>query len=168
MKIYSKSGKSLLLFWLISISCSIGLFAQVNSNKKIKTISFKGIEKNREHYLKQFIQSEVGKLSADSLLHSDIQRLKNIASISNVTYEIDTTDYNFHLIFQIEEVNTLLPIVNFGGTKGNIWYQLGFNDINWQGNGSFLSAVYQNNDGRHGGQIYYRATRMRASDWGFQ
>ena len=44
--------------------------------------------------------------------------------------------------------------------EDNVWFQLGFYNINWQGNGSFLSAVYHNRDRRHGGQLYYRVARI--------
>jgi len=126
----------------------MGLLAQNNTTKKIDSISFQGIEKNKKSYLIQFIESKIGEYPSDSLIQADIQRLKNIPSIGNATYR------------------TLLPIVNFGGVKGNIWFQLGFYDFNWQGNGSFLSGFYQNRDRRHSGQVYYRASRIKGTDWG--
>lgn len=145
----------------------MGLFAQINTNKKIETILFHGIEKNKESFLNQFIQSEIDAYPSDSLLLEDVQRLKNISSIGNATYTIDSTNHSLKIIFEIEEVKTFLPIVNFGGVKDNVWFQFGFYDINWQGNGSFLSAIYQNRDSRHGGQIYYRAARIKGTEWGF-
>lgn len=166
MMIYSKCGKSILIVWLISISFATGLLAQNDTSKKVTSIIFQGIEKNKESYLNQFIQSKIGNYPSDSLLLEDVQRLKNIPSIGNATYTIDTTNQFSKVIFKIEEVKTLLPIVNFGGVKDNVWFQLGFYDINFKGNGSFLSAVYHNRDSRHGGQIYYRASRIKGTDWG--
>jgi len=165
--INSTRGKSSLLIWLINICLSVGLFAQTNVSKTtIESISFQGIEKNKKSYLNQFIESKIGSYPSDSLLLEDVQRLKNIPSIGNANYILDTTNQSLAIIFQIEELKTLLPIVNFGRVKDNTWFQLGFYDINWQGNGSFLSAIYQNRDRRHGGQIYYRAARIKGSDWG--
>jgi len=164
---YSKHGKSILLFCLISISLSIGLLAQQNTSRTIASISFQGIEKNKKSYLNQFIQSKIGDAPSDSLLLEDVQRLKNLPSIGNANYVLETVNQSATIVFQIEELKTLLPIVNFGSVKDNRWFQLGFYDINWQGNGSFLSAVYHNRDKRHGGQIYYRAARIKGSDWGF-
>ena len=166
MMFYSKCGKSILLCWLIGISLCSDLFAQTTTNRRIDTVLFQGIEKNKESYLNQFIQSKIGSHSSDSLLLEDVQRLKNIPSIGNATYQLDTSNQSVAIVFQIEEVKTLLPIVNFGGVEDNVWFQLGFYDINWQGNGSFLSAVYHNRDRRHGGQLYYRAARIRGTNWG--
>ncbi len=157
--------KLILLLFIFSIA--VNLLAQQSPVKRINSIHFQGLEKTQENYLNQFVQSKVGAVSTDSLLQADIQRLKNIASIGNATYRIDTIDQTLKLVFQIEEIRTLLPILNFGGIKGNMWFQLGFSDINWKGNGSFLNATYQNNDSRHGGQLFYQVTRIKGSDWGF-
>jgi len=128
MMIYRISGKSLFVFWLIS---------------------FQGVEKNKESYLKQFIQSTIGDAPSDSLLLEDVQRLKNLPSIGHATYDLTTANQLSEVVFHIEEVSTFLPIVNFGGVKNNLWFQVGFYELNWRGNGSFLSAVYKNRDGQH-------------------
>ncbi len=164
--IYRKWGKSILIIWLINICFVVGLFAQNKIEQKITSIVFEGIEKNKERYLNQFLESKNSNYLSDSLLLKDVQRLKNIPGIGNATYRLDTVDQSISVVFQIEEIKTLLPIVNFGGIKDNVWFQLGFYDANWQGSGGFLSAIYQNQDNRHGGQIYYRAPRIKGSDWG--
>ena len=166
MKIHSTWGKSILVCCLISISCVMGLLAQDNTAKRIDSISFQGLEKNKKNYIIQFIETKIGDYPSDSLILADIQRLKNIPSIGNATYALTTTNQSLEVVFYIEEIRTLLPIVNFGGVKGNIWFQLGFYDFNWQGNGSFLSGFYQNRDRRHSGQVYYRASRIKGTDWG--
>jgi hypothetical protein len=146
----------------------MGLHAQSTNNKSIRSIIFQGLKKNKKFYLDQFVESKIGTNPVDSLLHEDIQRLKNIPGIGEASYTIhQVSDQSVDIVFQIEELKTLLPIVNFGGVKDNLWFQLGLQDINWQGNGSTFSAVYQNRDKRHGGQLFYKATRIKASDWGF-
>ena len=167
MTIYSRCSKSIVIFWLVSISCTMGLLAQNVETKRINSIDFQGVEKNKESYLKQFIQSTIGDAPSDSLLLEDVQRLKNLPSIGHATYDLTITNQSVEVIFYIEEVSTFLPIVNFGGVKNNLWFQVGFYELNWRGNGSFLSAVYKNRDGQHGGQIYYRASRIKGTDWGF-
>lgn len=158
----------ILLVWLMVTLYSFKMQGQQESDTRIETISFHGIEKNKEAYLRLFSQSQIGESLSDSLLLEDIQRLKNIPSIGDVSYVLDTIDQSIDLVFQIEETKTLFPIVNFGSVKNNTWFQLGFSDLNWRGNGSLLSVTYQNRDSRyHGGQIYYRAPRLRGSDWGF-
>ena len=167
MTIYSRCSKSIVIFWLVSISCTMGLLAQNVETKRINSIDFQGVEKNKESYLKQFIQSTIGDAPSDSLLLEDVQRLKNLPSIGHATYDLTTANQLSEVVFHIEEVSTFLPIVNFGGVKNNLWFQVGFYELNWRGNGSFLSAVYKNRDGQHGGQIYYRASRIKGTDWGF-
>ena len=152
----------------MSSLASVDVIGQDVSDKRIETISFRGVEKNREAYLRYFSQAQVGDYLSDSLLQEDIQRLKNVPSISEANYVLDTIDQSLNVVFQIEEVKTLLPVINFGGVKNNTWFQLGFYDLNWRGNGSFLSVIYQNRDRKyHGGQIYYRVPRIKGTDWGF-
>lgn len=153
-------AKYLFLGWIISFCLISSLIAQ-------STVAFKGLKRTQENYLIQFIHSRLNSFPTDSLLQADVQRLKNIASIGNARYLKDTTNQGIQTIFEIEEVKTLLPILNFGGIKGNVWFQVGFSDINWQGKGQFLSAAYQNNDRRHSGNIYYKIPRINGTDWGF-
>ncbi|MEM9824856.1 MAG: outer membrane protein assembly factor, partial [Bacteroidota bacterium] len=68
--------------------------------------------------------------------------------------------------FTIDESITFAPLVNFGGVRGNIWYQFGFTDINWLGRGMQLTTFYQNIDRRHNFSIYYRLPYWRGSRWG--
>ena len=156
---------------LIIISLFLGIpsciFAQIMSEKKVHSIEFQGLKKTQPTYLKTFIQSKVDESFSETIVTADIQRLKNVAGVGNASYYLDTVDQKINLIFEIKEVKTLLPIVNFGGIKGNVWFQLGFTDINWQGKGHTLSAAYQNTDRRHSGYIFYRLPRIKQSNWGF-
>lgn len=153
------------VFFLIGLATAI--LAQETGLQRIDRVEFQGLKRTQASYLKQFIQAEVGAVVDEKALQIDVQKLKNIASIGNAFYRIDTVNKQLKVIFGVEEVRTLLPIVNFGGIKGNLWFQLGFSDINWQGKGQFLSAAYQNNDRRHSGNIYYRVPRIKATEWGF-
>ncbi|MEM9921341.1 MAG: BamA/TamA family outer membrane protein [Bacteroidota bacterium] len=154
---------------LLLLFCTlvIGHLSAQTDDQRIRTIDFEGVEKTKVSFLSQFIQCNPGTIPADSLIQADIQRLKNIPGIGNATYRVDQRGKDLYLVYQIEEVRTFLPIANFGGIKGNFWFQLGFSDINWQGKGQFLSAHYQNNDQRHSGQIFYRVPYFRGSQWGF-
>lgn len=168
MKNFRKCSRPILAICFFCISCTINLFAQNKASKEISSITIHGIEKNKESYLNQFIQSELGNLSFDSLLVEDVQRLKNLPSIGNAFYTLDTTMQSVEVNFHIEEVKTLIPVVNFGRVRNNTWVQLGFYESNLRGRGSFLSAIYQNRDvHRHGAQVYYRADRIRGTNWGF-
>ena len=161
---YIKGSRAILLICMISTVFALDLQGQ-QEGSKIETITFEGTEKSDNNYLIQFCHSKIGDYSSDSLLREDVQRLKNIPSVGDANYVFDTLSET--LVFQIEETKTLLPIANFGGVKGNNWFQLGFYDSNWRGKGSFLSVIYQNTNMQHGGQIYYRVPRIGRSDWGF-
>ncbi len=143
------------------------IVAQNRESVTLQTIQFNGLKRTQAAFLTQYIQTEKGATLNDSLVQADVQRLKNIAGIGNATAKLDTLSKGIRLTFQIEEVRTLLPILNFGGIEGNVWFQVGFSDINWQGKGQFLSAAYQNNDRRHSGNIYYKVPRINGTNWGF-
>ncbi|WP_235299042.1 BamA/TamA family outer membrane protein [Portibacter marinus] len=95
----------------------------------------------------------------------DLQRIKNIPGVGYATMQFDSV--NSIARYQIYEVNTLLPIINFGGIKDNYWYRLGLADANFRGEGQNISLHYQNNDGRHSGQFYYRDPFFIGSRWGY-
>lgn len=133
----------------------------------IKEIRFDGLKKTSEAYLLTFLNAEVGAVYEEAVVLKDVQRLKNINSIHNASHRIDTVDQQIRVVFDMIEVRTLLPIVNFGGIEGNVWFQVGFYDANWSGKGHYFSATYQNIDRRHSGKLFYRVPRIGTSDWGF-
>ena len=155
-------AKNLFLGWVISFGLISSLCAQENAS-----FNFEGLKRTQESYLIQFIHSMINTSPSDSLLNSNVQRLKNIASIGNASYRKDTTSQGIKITYEVEEVKTLLPIFNFGGIEGNVWFQVGFSDINWLGKGQFLSAAYQNNDRRHSGNVFYKIPRINNTNWGF-
>lgn len=144
-----------------------GLIAQENASMTIDQLQFEGLKKTQSSFLLHFLKSRPGTSITEKSIQKDIQMLKNISGIGNANYRLDSTGKETKLIYQIQEVKTLLPIVNFGGIKGNLWYQVGFTDINWRGKGQSLSGYYQNNDRRHSGQIFYKIPWYRGKPWGF-
>ena len=144
-----------------------GLMAQENASRTIDQLQFEGLKKTQSSFLLHFLKSLPGTSITEKSIQKDVQMLKNISGIGNASYSIDTTGKETKLIYQVEEVKTLLPIVNFGGIKGNLWFQVGFTDINWRGKGQSLSGYYQNNDRRHSGQIFYKIPWYRGKPWGF-
>jgi len=143
------------------------LFAQKKAEEIIDDLEFEGLKKTQSSFLLPFLQSLPGTPKKEKAIQSDMQMLKNISGIGNATYRVDTTTDDVKLVYKIEEVKTLLPIINFGGIEGNIWFQIGFADINWLGKGQSLSAYYQNNDRRHSGQVFYKIPWYRGKPWGF-
>jgi len=155
-------------FWLLLLFLWSGhLMAQESLPLTVERITFEGLKRTQASFLRSLLKTEIGDFGTEQTIQADVQQLKNTPGIGNANYRIDTVDQKLHLTFLIDEVRTLLPIVNFGGIKGNFWFQLGFQDINWQGKGQQISTYYQNNDRRHAGQLFYQVPRFRGSDWGF-
>ncbi len=158
--------QGLVLSIIIYIFCFEISYTQENLNRPIHAISFEGNKKTDIGFLNMHVRSKSGTSISDSLIREDVQRLKNLSSINDVNYHITEVDGNKSLVFEIEEVRTLLPILNSGGIRNNIWFQIGFTDINWAGKGHNFSAAYLNNDGRHSGNVFYRIPRIQESNWG--
>ena len=156
-----------LFILLTTITATLGLFGQSSVGLNVESIEFEGLKKTQISFLKNFLNiREQDELSLSDI-DFDLQELKNIAGIGQVSYQIDTVDNKLNLIYNINEVRTLLPILNFGGIKDNVWFQLGFTDNNWKGKGQLLTASYQNNDGLHSGQIFFRNPRVNGGSWGY-
>ena len=150
-----------LLFFLLSLP--LILIAQINET----SMSYEGLNKNSASYLSSHIANyENTKVDQEQIL-LDVQRLKNIPGIGFADYRIDTINSKLFLVFEIREVITLLPILNFGGIKDNYWYQFGLSDFNFRGRSEYISAHYQNNNGWHAGQFYYRNPYFKKSSWGY-
>lgn len=148
----------------------IGLLVCVNTallSQVISDISFEGLSRTDETYLRGIIICEVGDNYNEVVVEEDVQRLKNIGSIGNAHYTTDVKDQSVKITFEVQEIRTLLPVLNAGGIRNNLWLQLGFADINWSGKGQQLSAVYQNSDSRHSGNIFFKNARVKNSNWGY-
>jgi outer membrane protein assembly factor BamA len=153
--------------YFLLIFLNSALVAQTDQNYRLSEISFSGLHKTDELVVRRLLQSNYGdNISLDDL-SVDAQFIVNFPGIDNVSYTVDTIGNELHVEYDVDEIRTLLPIVNFGGIEGNIWFQLGITDINWRGKGNQLSAYYQNSDSRHSGGISYRVPRVGTSKWGY-
>jgi len=152
----------ILLFLLFSFS--IPLSAQ--QVWTIEAVEFEGLKKTKPSFLKKFIQSKEDQVFITKQLQNDIQRLKNLSLHYPITAEIDSLpNQKVKITFQFTEKKTLLPIINLGGIRENIWYQVGFTDFNFLGRGHQFLAFYQNSDKRSGGQLFYRVPYLNKK-WG--
>lgn len=146
---------------------TLSMIAQEEQSYQLSEVIFSGLYKTNEMVARRLLSAKIGDRMDLNMIKQDAQRLKNFPGVDNVKYSIDTIDSNIKIIYQVDEIRTLLPIMNFGGIEGNVWYQIGFTDINWLGKGNQLSAYYQNSDRRHSGAIYYRVPRVAMSNWGY-
>lgn len=157
-----------LIFLLYTGTLSFtSLHAQYTVEDKISLVRYEGLKKSKKSFLSKFITSKPQTIINKNSLHQDAQRLQNLSSIGSANYRLDTIGEKIELVFEIDEVRTLLPILNSGRITDNTWFQVGFTDINWLGKGQLLSASYLNNDLRHSGNVYFQVPRINNSNWGY-
>lgn len=152
--------------WFSLMALMVMLMNGLNAQLTVGGIEFDGLKKTKENYLKRFLKNRVGEDFSKKLLEEELQQLKNLSAISNADFQLDTSGNEVKIDFQIEEALTVFPIINFGGVEGNVWFQLGFTDLNWLGKGMQLTAFYQNNDRRNNFSVYYRVPYLNGSKWG--
>lgn len=97
------------------------------------------------------------------------QQIVNLPVLADATYTWHATEQQDTLVeWVVKEGNTLSPLFNFGGIKGNFHYLLGFNDMHFQGLGQSLTAFYQNIDGEHNYSVALTNPSYRGSQWGYR
>jgi len=137
------------------------------TSQMVTDIKFEGLERTDADYLLGIISTTIGERFSQATLEDDVQRLKNLGNISDASYHKEINQDDIHITFKLQEVRTLLPVLNAGGIRDNLWLQVGFADINWLGRGQQLSAVYQNSDRRHSGSVFYKNARVKNGNWGY-
>lgn len=149
---------------IFTLLCFLVCILNIRSQNTIviKQIEFVGVEKNDPEFLSNRLGFAVGDSVTSDVLDQGKQRLINLFGIYAAEYASSDGSLTYH----IEEKHTLLPVINFGGIKGNVWFQAGVKDINWLGKGHQLLAFYQNNDRRHSGELHYRIPWLGSSQWG--
>jgi len=152
---------------VIFFSFSICVIAQDSLEYKIENIKYSGIEKTKISLLEQNLSIRKGDKFSIKKTETDKQNLKNIAGIGSAELRCDTINKSINLTYNIEEVKTFVAMFDLGGIKDNLWFQLGFTDHNWRGKGHKLSVSYINNDGLHGGRVYFKNPRIVGLSWGY-
>ncbi len=157
----------LILFLGIALAAVLNTASgQQDGLLQIESIQFIGNRKNQESHLLRALQARSGDQVNLDLLQAEAQSLRNLNSVSNATYRLDTVSTGLVVSYDIEEALTIFPIVSLGGVSNNFWWQLGFKDLNWQGRGDNILVVYQNIDHRNNFNLEYRRGYFGASRWG--
>ncbi len=142
-------------------------YSSVDAQHVIKEIKYEGLYKTKREFLDKFIICQVGDTVNADALEKDIQRLRNLNLFLNVEASVIDENTGSILIFKIKEALSLLPLVQFGGIRGNFWFQLGAIDLNWQGKGKVLGGYYRYDD-RHSFQGFLQTPYLRGSRWGYE
>lgn len=149
-----------LLFVLISLQGLVG-WSQVIVSK----VSFAGLGKTKPQYVKQYLLVQEGQQLDSIQLESDRQRLANLEVFSNASYHVIKDEGRVQVVFTCQEVQTLLPIFNFGGVEGNFWFLAGLTEANLNGRGGKFTGFYQYYD-RSSVSAYLVFDRIKNSRWG--
>ena len=134
-------------------------------SQEIGKISFKGITKTKEAYLRQFLTITEGEALDSARLLATKQRLANLEMFSDVNYEVEASERGYDVVFNCQELYTLLPIFSFGGIEENFWIQIGASEVNLGGRGNKLTTYYQYYD-RSSFAAHLVFDRIKQSNWG--
>ncbi len=121
----------------------------INAQEKgIESITFSGVKKSKESYLKKLL-SFAENSALDSLtLADDMIRLIREPAISHAYYSIaNSTNEKVQLTIHVEENKTLIPAVDLWQTLENqLGYHLGITDHNFLGKGYTIGGFYRQNN----------------------
>ncbi|MEO9482211.1 MAG: hypothetical protein ABJG47_02140 [Ekhidna sp.] len=146
------------------IVCLFSLFSQCFS-QEVYVIQYKGLKKTNATYVDQFLTFSVGEKLDSVKLKATKQRLVNLEMFSDVSFEVNETTEGAEIIYEFQELYTLLPIFSFGGIEENFWVQIGASEANLGGRGNKLTAYYQYYD-RSSFAAHLTFDRIRQSNWG--
>jgi outer membrane protein assembly factor BamA len=127
----------------------------------ISKISFEGNTKSKEVFLRQNIALTEGDVYDSLTLEDNIQLLRNTNLFFDVSAIVLSINEKYvQVIFQLEEVITIFPIIANGGSSERLNFTLGVSDINFRGRGQTIGIVYQYYD-RHSLKLYQITPRHK-------
>ena len=129
-------------------------------------VQFKGLKKTSEPFLLRFIESRPGQVFDSLQVAEDITALRNLQLFASLDYELIEKVKEVHLVFQCEEIITVIPFLDFGGVRGNRYVQAGVIDFHFRGKANHLGGFYRY-DGRHSYQVFYKNPYVQNSPWGY-
>ncbi len=147
---------------IVSLSFSVLLIAQ---EAQIQRIEIAGNKRTKTSYLKRFIKQKPGNAIDSLLIESDLRRLRTLAGVQDVRYEIASNDTGNVLTYTIAERYTLLPVGDFGITKNNFWIGVGLMESNLAGRGIYLYGFYRYNK-NHTVHAIFRNPYIAGTNWG--
>jgi len=152
--------------WLSIILVYLVVFCS-QAQSIVSKITFEGLERTRKEYLLQFLTTRIGQKLDSVSLETDRNRLVNLEIIAAASYRVELAKNGLEVVFTCEEFHTLVPVINFGGIRDNIWFRIGASDINVGGKGHKVSGFYQYND-RHTFRFDYQVPVITNSRWGYR
>ncbi len=131
----------------------------------INSISFDGLGRTKESYVRQFVNTVPGDLLDSAKLETDRQTLVNLEIFADASFTVEEGSEGYNVTFYCNELHTLLPIFSFGGIRENFWVQAGLTEVNLRGRGNKLVMYYQYYD-RSSFATHLTFDRIKQSTWG--
>lgn len=126
--------------------------------QKVSKITFNGLKKTKESYLRSFMYSVENKDFDSIKWKEDVQLIKN----TNVFFEVNDTvkisGDSVELFVYVQEAISIFPILDFSAINENFRLLVGANQINWLGKKYNLGGFYQYYD-RHSFKLYQISPR---------
>ncbi|MFT5922098.1 MAG: outer membrane protein insertion porin family [Flavobacteriales bacterium] len=154
--------RGLSIFLVCLTAFSLDMVAQ----DQVDGIEISGLKHTKAQYIAHFLKLKTGEIASETQLKEDLQQLKNLLMVANATAEIVHRNDSTIIQYQIEEALTLFPIINLGGVKENVWFQVGAKEQNLGGRGIQALAYYMNNNGLNNGQLFVRIPYLAGTRWG--
>lgn len=153
-----RNGPGLILLLCFSISV-------VAQETQIHRIEIKGNKRTKTSYLERFISQKSGDAIDSLIIESDLRRLRTLAGVQNVSFQIETVDTGYALTYSFTERYTLLPVGDFGLTDNNFWIGVGAMESNLAGRGIYLYGFYRYNK-NHTVHAIFRNPYIAGTKWG--
>ena len=138
-----------------------------NNGPIIQSRSFEGLKRTKTQILERQLYHEVGMPFDSAILEKDLQALLRFEPIIEASYRLDTLKNGaLHIVYTLKEGITRYPILFLGGLQNNLWWEVGYSDRNWGGNGAILNATVRQTDGRMGGSLFFQKPYLYQTKWG--
>ena len=110
----------------------------------ISELRFSGLKRTKESFLRRLVKVKPQE-TADSLkIAVDIQRLKRLPGIANVTYQLDTEEDGAVLTYIVEENFTIIPGLRIStANNGEFAFRASVFEFNLGGNNQLLGGFYE-------------------------
>lgn len=132
-----KIGLSVLLFFLF--------LAGYTQQPTVTAVNINGATRTSVSFLENLIKVKSGSLLDSVALKEDVQRLKQLPSIANAIFSVETdSDDQKFVIYTVEEHFTLIPFANlYTSTNDEFAFKIGLQEYNLFGRNMILGGFYQ-------------------------
>lgn len=135
------------------------LGADAAAGRRIESISIHNpTGRTRQSYVRAKLGLTEGDVLTQAALAAGLQTLRNIRIFREVSADLfqGKSPDAVHIDLQLDEKWTTLPDLRFGGGGGTAFFRFGVYDINWLGLGVEGLLSYENRNGTHNGDAWFR------------